>query len=278
MYQDFETDVMDDLAYDAAEGPARSYRRSAHTLDAYDDMDAYDEFDVDEADDDMDALDAMEEAMTDALEAEDSDEFLRRVARGIRGAVRVARQVGRGIGQVARVVAPIASAIPLPQAQAIARVARVAGRVLADSADEFEAIDAMVDLAEDEDVMDAAAPAIASMAIHGAMPQAAWLPAATRRNLVQAATQTTRRLAAQQGPQAVRALPAIVQTAQRVARQQGLSSRNLPQVLQRLGTRISRNPQLLRRMLGANPALRQRLCAVCARRQARGPARRSVPA
>jgi hypothetical protein len=96
MYQDFETDVMDDLAYDAAEGPARSYRRSAHTLDAYDDMDAYDEFDVDEADDDMDALDAMEEAMTDALEAEDSDEFLRRVARGIRGAVRVARQVGRG--------------------------------------------------------------------------------------------------------------------------------------------------------------------------------------
>jgi len=278
MYQDFETDVMDDLAYDVAEGPARSYRRSAHTLDAYDDMDAYDEFDVDEADDDMDALDAMEEALADALEAEDSDEFLRRARRALRGAVGVARRVGRGIGQVARVVAPIASAIPLPQAQAIARVARVAGRVLADGADEFEAIDAMVDLAEDEDVMDAAAPAIASMAIHGTMPQAARLPATTRRNLVQAATQTAQRLAAQQGPQAVRALPAIVQTAQRMARQQSLPPRALPQVLQRLGTRISRNPQLLRRMLGANPTLRRHLCAVCARRQARVPARRAVPA
>src|SRR5215471_8418864 len=168
MYQDFETDDMDDLAYDAAEGPARSYRHRADMLDAYDDMDAYDEFDVDEADEDMDTLDTMEEAFADALEAEDSDEFLRRVRRGLRSAVRVARSVGRGIGQVARVVAPIASAIPLPQAQAIARVARVAGRVLADGADEFEAIDALVDLAEDEDVMDAAAPAIASMAIHGA--------------------------------------------------------------------------------------------------------------
>lgn len=277
MYQDFETDVMDDLAYDAAEGPARSYRHRAHPLDAYDDMDAYDEFDVDEADDDMDALDAMEDALADALEAEDSDEFLGRATSLIRRAGSIARRARSTIGRIGRVVAPIASAIPLPQAQAVARVARLAGQLRADGADEFEAIDALIDLAEDEDVLDAAAPAIASMAIHGTIPQqAARLPATARRNLVQATAQTARRLAAQQGPQAVRALPGIVETAQRVARQQGLPARTLPQVVQRLGRRISSNPQLLRRML-ANPALRQRLCAMCARRQARGvPARRTA--
>ena len=277
MYQDFETDVMDDLFYEAAEGPAQLSSRRGSAFDAYDEMEAYDEFDVEDAYDEGGAFDALEDEMADALEAEDSDEFFRRIARGIRSAAQVARRVGRGVGQVARVVAPIASAIPLPQAQAIARVARVAGRLLADGADEFEAVDAMVDLAEDEDVMDAAAPAIASMAIRGAVPQAARLPAATRRQMVQATTRAAQRLARQQGPQAVRALPAVVQTAQRLARQQGLPPRALPQVIQRVGARISRNPQLLRRLLrSASPALRQRICAACGRPQARPAARRAV--
>jgi hypothetical protein len=277
MYQDFETDVMDDLFYEAAEGPSQLSRRRGEAFDAYEEMDAYDEFDVDDAYDDGGAFDALEDEMADALEAEDSDEFFRRIARGIRSAAQVARRVGRGVGQVARVVAPIASAIPLPQAQAIARVARVAGRVLADSADEFEAVDALVDLAEDEDVMDAAAPAIASMAIRGAMPQAARLPAATRRQMVQATTRVAQRLARQQGAQAVRTLPTVVQTAQRIARQQGLPPRALPQVIQRVGARINRNPQLLRRLLRtAGPALRQRICAACGRPQARPMARRGA--
>lgn len=280
MYQAFEADVMDDLFYDA-EGPART-NRSAQTYDAYDDsFDAYDEYDsyddsfdaydeYDSYDEGDDALDAFEDAMIDALEAEDSDEFFRRIARGVRRVANVARQVGRGVGQVARVVAPIASAIPLPQAQAVARVARVAGRLLADGADEFEAVDALVDLAESEDLLDAAAPAIATMAIHGAMPQAARLPQATRQQLVRATTQTAQAIARRQGTQAVRALPAVVQNAQRVARQQGLPPRALPQVIQRVGARLSRNPQLIRRLVrSASPALRQHICAACGRSHAR---------
>jgi hypothetical protein len=75
----------------------------------------------------------------------------------------------------------------------------------------------------------------------------------------------------------VRALPAVVQTAQRIARQQGLSPRALPQVIQRVGTRISRNPQLLRRLLrSASPALRQRICAACGRPQTRPAVRRAM--
>jgi hypothetical protein len=208
-------------------------------------------------------FDAFESAMVDALEAEDTDEFFRRLVRGIG---RVARGIGRGIGRIARVVAPIASAIPLPWTQAIGRVARVAGRLMADGADEFEAIDALVDLAEAEDLMDAAAPAIASMALHGVMPQAARLPTTTRQQLVQATTQTAHAIARQQGVQAVRALPAVVQTAQRVAQQQGQSPRALPGMIHRVGMRLSQNPQLLGRVLrSANPILRQQICAVCGR-------------
>jgi hypothetical protein len=207
-------------------------------------------------------FDAFEDAMVDALEAEDTDEFFRRLVRGIG---RVARGIGRGIGRVARVVAPIASAIPLPWTQAIGRIANVAGRLLADGADEFEAIDALVDLAETEDLFDAAAPAIATMALHGVMPQTARLPQATRQQLVQATTQTAQTLARQQGTQAVRALPAIVQTAQRAAQQQGQPPRALPGLIRRLGMRFSQNPQLLRRLLqSASPGLRQSICATCA--------------
>ena len=283
MYQAFEADVMDDLFDHAAEGPARRSHRSAHAYDAYDDsfdgFDEYDAYDQGDAYDAYDQGDAFEDAMVDALEAEDSDEFLRRIARGVRSAARVAQQVGRGVGQVARVVAPIASMIPLPQAQAIARVAQVAGRLLADGADEFEALDGLVDLADAEDLIDAAAPAIATMAVHGAMPQAARLPQATRQQLVRATTQTAQAIARQQGTQAVRALPAVVQTAQRMARQQGVPPTALPRIIQQLGQRLSRNPQMIRRLIrSASPALRQHICAACgsSARPRPGVARRSA--
>jgi hypothetical protein len=208
-------------------------------------------------------FDVFESAMVDALEAEDTDEFFRRLVRGIG---RVARGIGRGIGRIARVVAPIASAIPLPWTQAIGRVARVAGRLMADGADEFEAIDALVNLAEAEELMDAAAPAIASMALHGVMPQAARLPPTTRQQLLRATTQAASAIARRQGVPAVRALPAVVQTAQRVVQQQGQSPRALPSAIHRVGMRLSQNPQLLGRVLrSANPMLRQQICAACGR-------------
>jgi hypothetical protein len=273
MYQDFETDVMDDLAYDAAEGPARtrSYRSPRDTLDAYDDMDAYDEFDVDEADDGMDALDAMEEALADALEEEDSDEFRERLRR-LRN---VARSVGRVINPAARLIARGARLLPGPHAAIIGRVASLAERATRNSADEFEALDALVDLAEDEDVLAAAAPVAASLSIHGAIPrQAARLSPQERQELLRRTSGVARQLVVQQGAQALPALPGIVGAAQRVVRQQGLPARSVSQMVERLGRRISSNPRLLGRML-ANPALRQNLCAACARRRARGvPARR----
>jgi len=99
--QDFEAGAMDELL--AKDGFEEGFE-----------ADVGDEFAADYGE--ADPLQAMEEAMADALEADDSDEFLRRVSRGIRSAANMARQVGRGVGQATRVVSPIASAIPLPQA------------------------------------------------------------------------------------------------------------------------------------------------------------------
>jgi len=99
--QDFEASAMDELL--AEDGFEEGFEANVGDAFAAD----YGE---------TNPMQAMEEAIADALEADDSDEFLRRVSRGIRSAANMARQVGRGVGQAARVVSPIASAIPLPQA------------------------------------------------------------------------------------------------------------------------------------------------------------------
>jgi hypothetical protein len=241
----FEADVMDDLMYDAGEGPAGSATSAYDEYDEYDEGDEYDEYDegdegddeflgrligglgraaggalrrragggrggaggglggmlgglagqrggllgadeydefdeadeydeVDEIDgyDEFDAgddIDSLEDAVADALDAADGDEFFGRLRRLASGAANIARRVGRGVGAAARVVGPLASMIPLPQAQMIGRIANVAGRLLADGADEFEAFDELVDGLDDE-AIDAAAPVLAGMVVRRAVP------------------------------------------------------------------------------------------------------------
>ena len=189
----FESDAMEDLLYEEAEGPSRFEEfeeEGFEELDAgeedeflsrviggigqvagsllgaeeFEEMEEWEDVDSAEA---WDSAESMEDAVADAMEAEDTDEFLRRLRRIAGRAINVARRVGRGVGQVARVVAPIASAVPLPQAQAIGRIASIAGRLLADGADEFEVVDELVDLADEEDSIDAAAPLRRCAADHG---------------------------------------------------------------------------------------------------------------
>jgi len=219
----FEADVGDDFAEDYGEGEANP-------------------------------LEAMEEAIADALDADDSDEFLRRISRGIRTAASIAQRVGRGVGQVARVVGPVASAIPLPQAQLIGRVANIAGRLLADGADEFAALDELLAFAEDEHAVDAAAPVIAGLTIRTIMPRAARLNRTTRRQLVRSVSQSTRALARRQGPQAVRAVPRVVQAVQRTAQRHRMPVQQLPQAVRRAAARVASNPNLVRR-LARSPSL-----------------------
>jgi hypothetical protein len=304
MSQTFETDVMDDLFYETAEGPAQmrydEFEEFDAEEDAFDDFaDGFEEMDAfAEADgyDALDALDAMEEAVTDALGADDTDEFLRRMRSRLqglaRGAVRVARRAAPVVGRIARTVAPIASAIPLPWTQALGRLSGVVGRLMADEADEFEALDEMFDWAEEEDAIDAAAPVIAGLTIRSNMPGVARLPRATRRQLVRSVTRSTLALARQQGPQAARAMPRVVQSVQRTARQRGLPARALPQAVRRATAQVARRPRMVRQLARPVTPTRARggvarggivrggaACPTCGRRRTytlRGPVRLSI--
>ena len=283
MEQRFDEDVMDELA---AESPPASADEALNSLeevdedgfaaeDAFaDDMqdfeagtdaelltdDGFEEgFEADVGDEfaedygGANALDVMEEAIADALEADDSDEFLRRVSRGIRRAASIARQVGRGVGQVARVVGPIASAIPIPQAQLIGRVANVAGRLLADGADEFVALEDMLAFAEGEGAVDAAAPVIAGLTIRTVMPRAARLDRTSRRQLVRSVSQSARTLARRYGPRGTRAVPRVVQAVQRTAQRRRMPLRQLPQAVRRTTARVASNPTLMRQLTRSQP-------------------------
>ena len=272
MYQAFETDVMDDLFYDQVEGPAQR----GDYYDSYDAGDEFGEYDLAEADDDAfigglirsgqgfdemedwgeqgydSGFDALEDALADALAEEDTDEFFRRLGRIARNVGRrvgqVAGRVGRGIGSVARVVGPIASMIPLPQAQLIGRIANVAGRLLADEADDFEALEDLFDLAETEDAIDAAAPFVSAVALRTAMPNISRLPRQTRRQLVSSVSQATRTLARRQGPAAARAVPRIVRGVSRTVAQRGLPARSVAPAVRRAAARVAQSPRTVRRL------------------------------
>jgi hypothetical protein len=299
----YDSDVMDDLFYEAAEGPSamagfedegfeEGFEEEGFEDDGFEEEEAYDEDGFDEGDYAY-AADALEEAVADALGADDADEFLRRLARGLRGAVRtvgrVARQAAPVVGRIARTVAPIASALPIPQAQAIGRIANVVGRLMADEADEFEAIDEMLELAEAEDLFDAAAPVVAGLSIRRAVPNVARMPRPARRQLVRQTTRAAQTIARRQGVQAARAVPAVVRAARRtVARQGQPAARALPRTVARTAARIAANPQLTRRLARAVPPTPGRRipgaiggvgggCPACRRRGrtivVRGPAR-----
>lgn len=265
----FDADLMDDLMNDAAEGPAGQPVAAGDDFDDWDaGEDLGEDFDADlgapvaSADeasdmdfedfeggdgfeaagyDDFDG-DSLEDAMADALAEDDADAFARRIRALARRARRVVQTVGRGVGAAGRLIGPIASAIPLPQAQAIGRIANVAGRLLADGADEFEAIDELVDNYDDE-AIDAAAPVIAGLSLRRAMPQIARMPQQARRQLVRNVAQATRTLVRSQGAPGARAAARLVQSAQRAVRQRRLSPRALPQALRRVAQRAAQNPR-----------------------------------
>jgi hypothetical protein len=272
MSQSYDTDGFEDLFYEADEGPARQSRRLGGA-DTWDEVDAWDEGDAwDEFDAGNDGMDAMEDAVAAALSADDADEFFRRALRGLRNVGRtvgrVARRVAPVIGQVARVVGPIASALPIPQAQLIGRVANVVGRLMADGADEADALDELYDFAEDEeDAVDLAAPVIAGLTIRTVMPGASRLPHAQRRQLVRSVTRSVQTLARRQGPAAVRAAPAVLRQARRVVARQGARPpvRALPAAVARTTAQVARNPRAVRALTRPAVAAQPSACPNCGR-------------
>jgi hypothetical protein len=192
-----DDDLMEDLM-DEPEG------RGQHAMDEYDEAsyeleDAYDE--GEESFEGEESAEKFEELVADALEAEEFDEFWGKIGGFL-------KKVGRGVGSAARVVAPLASALPIPQAQAIGKIAGLVGNVLADEGNEFDALQELANYGEDEAVVRVAAPAIAGLAIRaGLKHRAARVPTGVRRDLVRTVTATTKHIARAHGSRAVVAVP-----------------------------------------------------------------------
>jgi hypothetical protein len=267
----FEDDLMEDLlAEPEGRGASADEYDEAEAYDEADEVDEADEWDeadeideVDEVDEyeAYDATDELEEAVADVLGAEDADEFWG-------GFKKVLGKVGSAVGSAARTVAPIAKMIPLPQAQLIGRVADTIGNVLADEGDEFDAIDAVADYAEEEeDGIDALSPAVAGLAIRSALKnKTAAIPRVHRRRLVKAVSTATKQLARKHGAHAAVAAPAIVRAARKIVARRGGTSKQLPAVVNRVARTALRSPRAMRRLV--NTGARMRAAAPSALRTA----------
>jgi len=186
----FDEDLLDEMAEEPeAKGGHSAFDEfeGADELEASDEFDDVNEFDegdefdgssefeamdeFDELEEPGDALEAeesadeLEEGVTDALEAADADEFW------------------GGLGRALKKV----------------------GKVMADEGDEMDGFDDLADFADDEEALDAVAPAIAGVAIKSALKHhTAALPRTQRRKLVKTVTAATKHLVRKHGPRAVR--------------------------------------------------------------------------
>lgn len=250
-YDDFEAyDGFDD-DYDGFEDEYDDFEAYDEFDDGYDAFDAYDDFDdtYDEFDDFDDDFDALDYVVADALGAYDTDEFLKKLWKGIKKvgkkAVRVAKKAAPIIGKVARRAAPILSKLPIPQAQIAGRIAGILGKLRADGADEFEAIDAIADFADYTDELDLAAPVIAGLAIRKAMPGVARLPRSKRLKLVKKVKQSTKMLGRRQGAKATKAMPKVVQAAKVVTKKTG---QPVTKTIPKTTAKVAKSPTTTRRL------------------------------
>jgi hypothetical protein len=271
----YDEEMFDDLAIDEAEGSADQGDEmdeldefdsgdEMDEADEADEVDAYDEFDeADEADsyDEFDEADETDEGdespgsptrtldrvMAHALAAEDTDEFFRRIARGVRQVAQVARRVAPVVGRIARAAAPIAGMIPGPWGAAARVATNVLGRLRADEASEEEVLDAFAELAVRNPAALPIAAAVATRRMLG--PSGARLPAAQREQAVRTVRQAATRLVNNGGPTAIRALPRLARSVQRTAVARRTPPAQRPQVLARTAARIAGRGTGLQRQL-----------------------------
>jgi hypothetical protein len=225
-------------------------------FDEYDEASAFEEGD-----------EAFEDAMAYAMEAEDTDEFFRRIGRAIR---RVAPRIVGGlrraastVGRVARVAAPIARLIPHPYAQAAATGLNLLGRLRAEGASEEDALEAFAELAAYDE---SAIPLVAGLAARSVVGRAgARLPVQARRRLVRTMGTAARTLVSRRGPRAVRALPRIVSSVRRTAVARRTPVRAVPRIVSRTVARVTRSRPLARRLSRPAPAAVRRVRTVVRR-------------
>jgi hypothetical protein len=276
----YEEDLYDDLAYEDIEGAADLYDEydefeedefdefedEFDDFEAFDDFDAYDEMDefdgydeydeLDEFDDfDLYDEDAMDEMFAYALGAEDTDEFFKRLFRGIkkiaRKAAPILKKVGKGIGSVSRVAGPILSKIPHPYAQLGGRVAGILGKLMADGASEDEMLDAMAEYAARDT---RALPVVATLAARSLVKsKGARMPKAARKQAVKQMKSAAKTLVATRGKKAIRVLPKVVKSVKRKTAGRPVPASVKPKIVRRTVAKVVRSPVIVKKLSRPSP-------------------------
>ncbi len=238
----FEEDGADGLEDDgfAEEAFADADEGDAYEAGALDAADGLDDMDDEDAfDDGADGADELEEAFADAMDAQDDDEFVRRLSSRMRARLR------RAARPFLRRMAARAVPIGLALIRHVSRL-RMSGESRVDAMDAFA--DAAADEAVSRAQMALYIPFLAGLA--GRYVTRAILSAQgsrvrprASRAIGRAVARATRRAAQaivrRHGPAAIRSIPRLVRQVARVARQQGGGARALPTMIQRAARRVA---------------------------------------
>lgn len=214
----------------------------------------------------LDNPQALEDTFADAMDAQDEEEFLRRLVAGAR---RLATVAGPTFQRIRRRAMPIAMRLIRQAAPRLGGIAgqeigrTVSGLLRADAMDAFA--DAAGDYASDED-LDAFNRVLGGLAARHVVrstmsparrrqsPQAA---KALGRAVGQMTTQLATRISQRYGARALPAVTRVVRQVTRLVRQQGASPQAVPRMLRRIGTRVINSPRVVRRLARTSPAVRQ---------------------
>jgi hypothetical protein len=249
-----ETDIMEDLAYAEAEGPADMIDSLEGDMwESEDSGDlAEDYFGEDGAEFGEDAYES-EDAFTSnmisaALGAESEDAFFGKLFSGIKS---IAQKVAPVVGKIARGAAPILSAIPLPQAQLAGRIAGLLGNLRAEGGTVEDALEAVAEIAVRDQ---RALPIVAGLAARSVIKNSgANMPLAKRQQIASTMTRAANNLVASGGPKAIRALPKIARSVKRTAAASGTPPSVQPKVVARTASKVAQNPSLLRKLSAPSP-------------------------
>ncbi|RKH67786.1 hypothetical protein [Corallococcus aberystwythensis] len=214
----------------------------------------------------MDNPNALEDTFADAMDAQDEEEFLRRLAAGAR---RLATVAGPTFQRIRRRAMPIAMRLIRQAAPRLGGIAgqeigrTVAGLLRADAMDAFA--DAAGDYASDED-MDAFNRVLGGLAARHVVrntmsparrrqqPQQA---RALGRAVGQMTSQLASRITSRYGARALPAVTRVVRQVTRLVRQQGASPQAVPRMLRRIGGRVISSPRVVRRLARPLSGVRQ---------------------
>lgn len=263
-----EQELLEDLAYAESEGPAdfseddadpwesdeSDLETETDALEDYGEAD-FSEFGADGSEHDMlfaeDGVEAdpfLGGLLSNVLGAEDEDEFLGKLFKGVTNIVKRAAPV---VGKIARAAAPVLSAIPHPYAQIGSKVANVLGKLKAEGATTEDALEAVAEIA----VRDRrAVPVVAGLAARTLVKnRGATMSSAQRRSAINNATRAAKTLISRGGPQAIRALPRVAKSVRRATASKGTPPAVRSQVLQRTAAKVASKPALLQRLSRPSP-------------------------